>query len=560
MTAPNFLENIFAQLRASAGRPVIQEIRGETAAGVTGAELLAQVRAARAYLRRAGVRPGERCALLAPNSIRWAALDLAMMAEGVIVVPLYPRQAPAELVAMMKDCGPRLIFCGDAALAQGIESAWPAAPRRVLFDEAFAAGESAEAVPDAPAPRDRSDLVTIIYTSGTSGEPKGVCLNVANLNHMLGCTTERLDQLMRGPVPDGAGRGETSAAQPDRIFHWTPCNFAAARILLLSALSRRSLLSLSTDLNRLADEIRLAAPHYFVNVPTLFERVRRGVEENIAKRGGVAKALFTRASAAWIGSKTGGLWLWLARMLVFPKIRARFGPNLKALICGSAPLAPETQRFFLMLGIPVLQVYGLTETTAICTMDDPREPAEPGFVGPAIPDIEMKLGENEELLVRGPNVFPGYWNRPDETARVLRDGWLRTGDQGEVNARGNWRITGRLKSLIILNSGHKIAPEPVEEKLLGMLPAAQHIVLVGNGRGYLTALVTGAVDEAYVRAALDAVNPGLPHYKQLRGFTILRETFTIENGLLTVNGKLRRDAIAARFAAPIDEMYQRKVP
>jgi long-chain acyl-CoA synthetase len=549
MTTPNFLEKLFAQLRSSAARPVIQEIRGESAASSTGTELLAQVRAARAYLRRAGIRPGERCALLAPNSIRWAALDLAMMAEGVIVVPLYSRQAPAELAAMMRDCEPRLVFCADAALAQGIESAWPAAPRRVLFDEVFAAAESAESVLDVPAPRDATDLVTIIYTSGTSGEPKGVCLNVANLNHMLGCTTERLDQLMRGA---------TSAAQPDRIFHWTPCNFAAARILLFTALSRPGLLSLSTDLSRLADEIRLAAPHYFINVPTLLERVRRGVEENIAKRGGIAQAIFARASAAWNRGETGGLWLALARRVVFPKIRARFGPNLRALICGSAPLAPETQRFFLMLGIPVLQVYGLTETTAICTMDDPREPVEPAYVGAAVPGIEMKLGENDELLVRGPNVFPGYWNRREETARVMQDGWFHTGDQAEVNARGNWRIIGRLKNLIILNSGHNIAPEPIEEKLSDLLPAAQHIVLVGNGRGYLTALITGAVDEAAACAALDAVNPGLPHYKQVRAFTVLRETFTIENGLLTANGKLRRDAIATRFAAPIVEMYQRK--
>jgi long-chain acyl-CoA synthetase len=549
MTAPNFLERIFAQLRASAGRPVIQEIRGESATTVTGAELLAQVRTARGFLRRAGVRLGERCALLVPNSIRWAALDLALMAEGVIVVPLYPRQAPAELAAMMRDCVPRLIFCGDAALAQSIESAWPDAPRRVLFDEVFAGQGGATAIPDEPAPRDSADLVTVIYTSGTSGEPKGVCLNVANLNHMLACTAERLDQLMRGA---------TSPAQPDRIFHWTPCNFAASWIVALSALSRSSLLLFSTDLTRLADEIRFAAPHYFLNVPTLLERVRRGVKESIAKRGGIGQAIFTRASAAWAGGKTSGFWLWLARVLIFGKIRARFGPNLRVLICGSAPLAPETQRFFLMLGIPVLQGYGLTETTGICTLDDPRRPVEPGFVGPAIPGIEMRLGESEELLVRGPNVFPGYWNRPEETARILRDGWLHTGDQGEVNAHGNWRITGRLKNLIILNSGHNIAPEPIEETLLGLLPTAQHIVLVGNGRGYLTALVTGSVDDAAIRLALEAVNATLPHYKQVRGFTNLREAFTIENGLLTANGKLRRDAIAARFAAEISELYQRK--
>jgi len=214
----------------------------------------------------------------------------------------------------------------------------------------------------------------------------------------------------------------------------------------------------------------------------------------------------------------------------------------------------ETQLYFKMLGIPVLQVYGLTETTAICTMDDPRD-VEPGRVGPAISGIEMKLGENEELIVRGPNIFPGYWNRPQETAKALRDGWFHTGDQGEVNAAGNWRIIGRIKSLIILGSGHNIAPEPIEDDLLRNLPGAQQVVLVGNGRGYLSAIITGKVSQLEAQAALDAVNPQLPHYKQVRAFHVHAEPFSVENGLLTANGKLKRDLIAARLQLVIEEMY-----
>ena len=143
----------------------------------------------------------------------------------------------------------------------------------------------------------------------------------------------------------------------------------------------------------------------------------------------------------------------------------------------------------MMLGIPVLQVYGLTETTAICTMDDPGH-VEPGHVGPAIPGIEMTVAENGEILVRGPNIFPGYWQRPAETAKALAGGWFHTGDQGEVDASGNWRVTGRLKNLIVLNSGHNIAPEPLEQKLAAQLPEAQQVVLVGNQRSFLGLLVT----------------------------------------------------------------------
>jgi long-chain acyl-CoA synthetase len=241
------------------------------------------------------------------------------------------------------------------------------------------------------------------------------------------------------------------------------------------------------------------------------------------------------------------------------------GPSLKALICGSAPLGTETQLFFMMLGIPVLQVYGLTETTAICTMDDPQH-SEPGYVGPAVPGIEMRVADTGEILVRGPNVFPGYWQRPGETAKGLEGGWFHTGDQGEVNASGNWRITGRLKNLIILNSGHNVAPEPIEQALAARLPEAQQVVLVGNQRSFLAALLTTAATngssnglaEDRIRFVLHAINAGLPHYKQVRAFHVVAEPFSIENGLLTTMGKLKRDAIAARYAGEIEHLYRKK--
>jgi long-chain acyl-CoA synthetase len=545
----NFLENIFAQLERGADRVVLREVHGHEFVGVTGRELRTRIAKIRAFARHAGLKPGNRCALLAPNSILWAAFDVALMAEGVVVVPLYSRQSPSELSAMLKDCQPSILFSSDMALAQAVVQGWSDAPRCVLFEEALQSTPTQ--VEKSPVPRSDVDLVTIIYTSGTSGEAKGVCLNVGNINHMLRCTGERLDQLM----------GYSQTSEPDRVFHYLPFNFAGSWILLLSCLSRVSELTLSTDLTRLVEEISLASPNYFLNVPTLLERVGRGVEEAMAKRSASIRSLFRRASVAWqrqhVGRGRGFDTFWLAagRKLIFGKIKARFGSQIRALICGSAPLAPETQQFFLMLGIPVLQVYGLTETTAICTMDDPRVPVEPGYVGPAIPGIEMIVGENDEILVRGPNIFPGYWKRPEETARVLRDGWFHSGDQGQVNIRGNWRISGRIKNLIVLNSGHNIAPEPIEEKIAHRLPSAQQIILVGDGRGYLCALIAGLVTPKHVQAALDVVNTELPHYRQVRNFHLLDGALTPENGLLTANGKLRRDAINARYASEINAMY-----
>jgi long-chain acyl-CoA synthetase len=551
----NFLERILQRLTQESGRPVLQEIRDGHFVIATGTELLAQVRAARTFIRQSGLKAGDRCGLLAPNSIRWAAMDLALMAEGVIVVPLYSRQAPNELVSMLKDCGAAIVICADQILRDGIAKNWPnsidaSSPPLALFDDIFATSPD-DGIKDEPSVLGDSDLITIIYTSGTSGEPKGVMLTVGNLNHMVPCTSGRLDQLMEGQTEKIA----------DQVFHYLPLCFAGSWILLLTALSRNSLLSLSTDLNKLADELKLASPNYCLNVPTLLERIRTGVEAQIAQKPSLIQTIYHNGKAAWLrkyeGRGRAGLAFSLANWLIFASIKKKIGPNLRALICGSAPLSRETQLFFLMLGIRVLQVYGLTETTAICTMDNPND-FTPGRVGPAIPGVEMELGEGGEVLVRGPNIFTGYWNKPEASQAALRDGWFHTGDQGEVDEKGNWAIIGRLKSLLILNSGHNVAPEPIEEKVLFNLPAAQQCIVMGNDRSFLTALVTGEVTAEQVQPAIDAVNESLPHYKRVLAFHISKEVLTPESGLLTANGKLKRDAIAARFATEFDELYRAK--
>jgi long-chain acyl-CoA synthetase len=543
-----FLDDIFARLKQAGQATVLEELRDGAAHGVTAAALLQRVEQARAFLRSQGLKKGERCALLAPNSIDWVAVDLAIMAEGLIVVPLYSRQAPAELAAMVKDCGASLICASDADLRDGLAACLATPVPAYLFVEIFAgdgtAGGEARAADNDP--------VAIIYTSGTSGEAKGVVQTAANIGHMLVCTSGRLDLLMEG------------RSGQDRVFHYLPLCFAGSWILLLTSLLRASRVALNTDLSKIAADMRAAAPDYFLNVPALLERMRKAVDEQLWKTGSIVQVVYSKAKGAWARKHDGhsraadALWLALGNTLVFPAIRKKMiGANLRALICGSAPLNVETQLFFQMLGIRVLQGYGLTETTALCTLDDPRR-MEPGRVGPAIAGVEMKLGENDEILARGPNIFPGYWNRPQETAKVLRDCWFHTGDQGEVDATGNWKIVGRIKNLIILGSGHNIAPEPIEEMILAQLPGAQQVVLVGNGRGYLSALVTGGVSEAQMQAALDAVNPTLPHYKQVRAFRTVIEPFSIENGLLTANGKLKRDLIAQRYQAEIEGLYQQR--
>jgi long-chain acyl-CoA synthetase len=542
----NFLATIFERLRQWPDAVLLQELCDGQLVSTTAAQLATSVQSAREYLRALALKREDRVALIAPNSARWLAFDLAAMAEGLMVVPLYSRQGVGELVAMMKDSAPALVCCGDPVLRDAVAQQWPEHPPAMFLQEAFARTSAGQIEPPAVDP---AEPVAIIYTSGTSGEAKGVVLTGGNVSFMLECTSSRLDELM------------TSSAVPqDRVFHYLPLCFAGSWIMALTCLRRGNLLMLSTDLAQLAADLRAAAPHYFLNVPVLLERMRVGVDEQLRKTGGVAQAIYEKAKQGWAarvqaGHGAGGFWLRLARWAVFPTIRKKMlGGNLRALICGSAPLAADTQRFYNMLGVPLLQVYGLTETTAICTMDDPRR-VEPGRVGPAILGIEMRLGENDEILVRGPNVFSGYWNRPEQTAQVMRDGWFHTGDQGDVNAAGNWRISGRVKNLIILNSGHNVAPEPIEDALLRLLPDAEQVVVVGQGKPFVAVLVTGTPTAEQVQWALEEINRDLPHYKRVRGVRTLPGPFTIEDGLLTANGKLRRDAIESRWQSEIEAMY-----
>jgi long-chain acyl-CoA synthetase len=546
----NFLENIFDRLARAPERVVTEELRPGGKVSFTAGKLLESVAAARAFFTASGMRRGERVALLAGNCAAWTAVDLAAMAEGLIVVPLYARQSPAELAVMLRDAQPRMVCCGDATLRDGVRGAWgavssggPDAPVLPLLDEVLA-GVSVKIDRSAkPAALGESDPVTIIYTSGTSGEPKGVVLTVANVTYILSCTKQRLDQLMH------------SHPGTDRVFHYLPFCFASSWLVMLSCLSRQSVLRLSSDLTRIADDLRESEPDYCVNVPALLERMRTAIEGQITSRGGMVHKIFRNAQKSW-QEKSGGLSLALARAVIFPAIRKKLGGNLKALISGSAPLSAATQQFFMMLGIPVLQVYGLTETTGICTMDDPGR-VEPGTVGPAIPGIEMKLGEGEEILVRGPNVFSGYWSRPDQTAAVVANGWFHTGDRGEQTPAGNWRIIGRLKNLLILSSGHNIAPEPLEETLTRAVPGAQQVVVIGHGHSYLTALVTGDVQRDQAEKAVEQANAEVPHYRQIRAFHLEPKPLTIESGMLTANGKLRREAVTAHFAEAIEAMYRK---
>ncbi|HKU39327.1 MAG TPA: AMP-binding protein [Polyangiales bacterium] len=539
----SFVREILSAAVRRGSEPMLVEVRGTQLVPTSGDEFASRVARARAALTARGVQPGERVGLLGPNSSDWAALDVALLAHGAVVVPLYARQDPGQLAGMLRDAGASLVVASDLQLA----AALPGDFACLSFAEAlgFAAdqgrSEPFAAGQDAPA--------TIIYTSGTSGEPKGVVLSRANIDFMLAVTVARIREMAK------------SERAEDRVFHYLPFCFAGSRIMLWSQLWRGNPMWLSTDLNNLQEEMRGAKPHYFLNVPVLLERIQRGVEQKLAGMGGPIHALYKRAVAAARGPDRVNLgmrermWLMLAERLLFPRIRHMLGENLEFLVCGSARLSDEVQRWFQMIGMPVYQVYGLTETTGIVTIDDTKN-VSLGRVGYAVPGCELRLSEEGELLCRGPNLFSGYWNKPEATAQVLRDGWLHTGDQAELDAHGSLKIIGGLKDVIVPASGHNVAPAPIEDKLQRAAAGIQQAVVLGHGRPFLTALVTGEIDQVALDQVCEQVNATLPHYQRLRKVYRAPEPFTPENGLLTANQKLRRAQIEARYRDAIEEMYK----
>lgn len=538
----SFVQAILDRCAERGPKPVLQEVHGDGLAATSGDALLDDVARVRAYLRRCGVAQGDRVALLAPNSARWAAVDLAVLAEGAICVPLYARQEPAQLAGMLRDCTPTLLIAEGDALADAIVAEWPEG--RV---STYAQALSVPPLDREPAKVDGSGAVTIIYTSGTSGEPKGVMLSNANVDFMLGVTVRELAKMTR------AHRSE------DRVFHYLPFCFAGSRIMLWSQLHRGNPLLLSTDLARLQQELVVAAPHYCLNVPALLERIRAGVGAKVAAMGGVVAPLYKRAIKAALDPQRAGSLdraaLTVAARVLFPRIKAMIGENLEFLACGSAPLSVETQRWFQVIGLPVYQVYGLTETTAIVTIDD-TDDVVLGYVGRAIAGCDLKLSDAGELLTRGPNTFIGYWNRPEATADIVRDGWLHTGDLAELDPHGNLKVLGRVKDVLVPESGHNVAPLPIEQRIVEAGVGIEHAVVIGHGRPFLAAIVSGIADEAAIEKAIRITNEALPHYQRIRKHYRAPEPFTIENGLLTANQKLKRKTIEQRYATAIEQMYR----
>jgi long-chain acyl-CoA synthetase len=531
-------------LALAADKPALYEVHGEELRACSGQQLLDRQRSLLAGLLASGVQPGDRVVLLARNSIDWVAADLAILAAGALAVPLYTRQAPSELRSMVQDCAPRLIITDEPELGREV-----AGSCSVVQLSELGSMLSAEPV---RTDDDDSRVLTLVYTSGTtSSVARGVQLCEGGVRFVLSATSQALDGLM-------ANAGVERASE--RVYHYLPLCFAGSRIVLWTSLLRGAPLYLSTDPGDLLRELRTVDPHYGLHVPLVLDRLRQGVQ---AKLRAHPQRLVRLAERRWTRSRArvhaqrprpwDPLLSALSARMLGRGVRSGLAPSLVCLLCGSAPLSADTQRWLAEIGLPVYQIYGLTETTAIVTMDRPPE-SRPGWVGRVLPGIEARLGEHDELWVRGPNVFSGYWGRPEATAAAFTtDGWFRTGDRAVLEG-DHVKILGRLAHTLVLSSGHNVMPEPLEERLVEKLGGVQQAVVVGHGRPGLVALLVSERPEAELQAELAPLNADLPHYQRIRAF-VLVPTLTPEEGLLTANRKLKRPAIEARFAPRIEALY-----
>lgn len=582
------------------------------------AQTLADVQGWQGALATGGVQSGQRVAILLPNGFNAMRIDQATLAQGAVPVPLHAIDNPGSIAYILSDCAASLLMLSQvgqwqqiqaAAMQSGIAldalhtvvcteaspqelGATVAAntrPRLLTLKDWLSAGRTTEqngnVAADATAPGPE-DLATIVYTSGTTGKPKGVMLThrnvLANVKSIYPFVT---------PLPE------------DVFLSFLPLSHTFERTTgYYLPIAAGSAVVYARSVQQLAEDMKLVRPTVLISVPRIYERVHTRLQEVLSKSG-FKQRLFEAAQAkGWQRFRaTQGLngstaedeaqtakagWLralpWaLLRKLVAQPLLAQFGGRIRIAVSGGAPLAQAQARCFLGLGLPLLQGYGMTETSPVVAANRPGD-NDPATVGRALPGVQVRIGDNRELLVRGPSVMRGYWNRPEDTARVLdAEGWLSTGDQAEINAQGRIRILGRLKEIIVTSTGEKVPPGDLEQAILAD-PLFEQVFVVGEQRPFIAAVAVVQAEEwaklakelglapqaeqslaapevlAAVLKRIERATGSFAHYAVPRAVTLTREPWTIENGLMTPTLKLKRNNLMARFESAIEVMYRKR--
>ncbi len=515
-----------------------------------------------------GVRPGDRVAVLADTRPEWTWADLGALCAGATVVPVYPTSSPEECEYILSHSQTRVVICGGpehvrTLRAAGVEaldlvvSLDAGAGDAVPLDELRRRGRAtgADAVRERAAAVTPDDLCTIVYTSGTTGRPKGCMLTHGNYRANSDMCASAVD------LGDGA-----------RIFVFLPLAHSMTRIITMFALDQgHELAYWRGDMQRVMEDVRAVRPTDLPSVPRLFEKIHQAATEATGPkrqlldwavaRGGAAREAQRAGRRLGVAAQAQHL---LADRLVMRRVRDLFGGRVRMVFTGGAPIEPEILRFFDACGILVLEGYGLTENGAAAAMNTARD-LRLGTVGRPLPGGWVRIADDGEILIAGPHVFAGYLHDEEATAAALRDAWLHSGDLGELDGDGFLRITGRKKDIIVTSSGKNISPAAIENALRGTRLISQAVV-AGDRRPYLVALVTldpqeaAGLGPAEAREAasrdIEAVNRRFAPPERVKRFLILDRELSHADGELTPTLKVRRAVVTKRFATEIDALYR----
>ena len=591
---PNLVTMFFARAAEKGDAPFLWSKQSGEWRSISWRETAEKVARLAAALKRLGLNRGDHVMLVAENRPEWLISDLAIMAAGCVTVPTYTTNTERDHQHILDDSGARAVIVSTAKLARAL---LPATVRtsgceHVLMIEPLPAGQQtgtvqvhdwktlleAETADVAGCAKGaegfrRGDLACIIYTSGTGGAPRGVMQHHGALLHNIeGCTALIAEDF----------------GWDDEVFlSFLPASHAYEHSGgQLFPIGLGAQIYYSEGLEKLASNIEEVRPTIMVVVPRLFEVLRQRILKAVEKEGALRNYLLGRALSIGAKSYAGSLPLWdrpmdfFLRRTLRPKIAARFGGRIKAMVSGGAPLNPEVGIFFHSLGLTLLQGYGQTEAAPVISCNRPKAGLKMDTVGPPLKNTEVRIADDGEILVRGELVMHGYWRNPAQTERTLIDGWLHTGDVGHIDEKGRIVITDRKKDIIVLDKGDNVAPQKVE----GMLTLQREIVqamVAGDKRPYLVGLIVPdpewtadwcaanrrgcdfarlKTDPDFIKAlsaAVDRVNAELSVIEKVRRFILADEPFTVENAQLTPSIKIRRHVIREVYGERLDALYKR---
>jgi long-chain acyl-CoA synthetase len=550
---------------------------------VTAAEFLAEVRAVASGLIAAGVGHGDRVALLSRTSYEWTLIDYAVWHVGAVTVPIYETSSQEQVAWILTDSGATVAFVETAEHAAKVHAAASAGGQALIRVVCIDGAELGQLIEDGSsvtadqletrrAAVEPQSLATLIYTSGTTGRPKGCMLTHGNFMFELGVATQILDDLFEA---EGAS-----------TLLFLPLAHIFARIIQVGAIKRRVRLGHSADVKNLLSDLEGFRPTFVLAVPRVFEKVFNGASQRAVAdgRGRVFDAAVSTAVAySQALDRSGPGPLLRARRalfdrLVYARLRAALGGRTEYAISGGAPLGERLAHFFRGVGLPVLEGYGLTETTAALTVNLPGA-QRIGTVGQPLPGTAVRVGDDGELMFRGGQIFVGYWRSDAATAEAVdADGWFRTGDLGEIDDDGFVRITGRKKETLVTAGGKNVAPAVLEDRVRAHTLVSQAMV-VGEAKPFVAALVTldpealqawlsqhgksgkmaDLVDDADLRAevqtAIDDANSAVSRAEAIRKFVILPVDWTEQTGELTPTLKLKRTVVMRSFHDEVEALY-----